>query len=341
MTGDQVVQLDDGTTTKNLAVGKVNWTPGGGHNHWHLMGFESYELRSVETPDTVSTDRKTGFCLIDAVFNQSCGLDHPEWTAVSMGLSVGGHDTYAAFLEGQDVELVPAVIPTGRYYLVHRANPSGALEEETLANNAASVLVNVGWPETGTGAPRVTWIRECPDAAVCPPQPGDPEPADYRVPQPQPQPDPQPDPEPEAAPETQQPQPTTGPPPQNVPVVAAPVIAAAQSARMTRVAALDLTRKAIGRATKNKAKQIRTACGRDSSSRFDCRVAWDQSGKRWRGFASVWYRVVSGRLRWYYSVEAAGPDGRGVKRGTKRGVLSSASASVGGPSMLCGPLPTI
>jgi hypothetical protein len=337
MTADQRVYRDDNSEAVYAAIGKTQWTPGGGHNHWHLQDFEHYLLRPVSGPPTEVKDEKTGFCLVDLIDDHACGLEEPDRTTVTMGLRATlGEDTYGPFLEGQYITLTKASVPTGRYYLEHRANPTGALHEATLANNSASVLLNIAWGSSGTAAPKVVFVRACPDAADCPPQPGDPEPVP--PPDPPPNPNPQPQPQPDPQPDNPQPQPAAPPQqlPQTVPVgPPPPVITSSVSARMSRAAALDLARRAIGRATGNKAKQIQRACARESASRYECRVTWTQDGKRWRGYGSVWYRVVSSSLRWYYTLDAAGPKGAHLTRSAARGSISFAAAAPGGASMLC------
>jgi hypothetical protein len=51
-------------------------------------------------------------------------------------------------------------LPTGRYVLVHRANPDRELRERSYANNAASVLIALSgrW---------VHILARCPDSARC------------------------------------------------------------------------------------------------------------------------------------------------------------------------------
>ncbi|MFN2470754.1 MAG: lysyl oxidase family protein [Gaiellaceae bacterium] len=142
------------------------------HAHWHLLGFERYELRR---PDgrRVRRDRKTGFCLTDsydadarmlpgeprrAVWTAECGRHHPDLLRVRAGISVGFRDVYHAFLEGQEVDITG--LRTGRYVLVHRVNPRRALRESRYENNAASVLLSI------RGA-RVRVLAHCPDSARC------------------------------------------------------------------------------------------------------------------------------------------------------------------------------
>jgi hypothetical protein len=65
MVADQVVQMSDGSSTAP-AVGEMHHVIGGGHEHWHLLDFERYELRSAsDSARTIVKDQKTGFCLAE------------------------------------------------------------------------------------------------------------------------------------------------------------------------------------------------------------------------------------------------------------------------------------
>ena len=48
------------------------YEPANAHQHWHLMGFEYFQLRTP-TGATVVTDRKNGFCLGDRYTNVDAG----------------------------------------------------------------------------------------------------------------------------------------------------------------------------------------------------------------------------------------------------------------------------
>jgi hypothetical protein len=71
------------------------------HRHWHLQGFERYELRRVDGT-LVGRDRKTGFCLRDAyetralgrlpVWTDECARGQPDAQLVLQGISPGFGD---------------------------------------------------------------------------------------------------------------------------------------------------------------------------------------------------------------------------------------------------------
>ncbi len=138
------------------------------HQHWHLTGFERYELRRAGDGALVGRDHKTGFCLRDAyethalnrapVWNGECRRRQPDARTVRQGISPGFGDDYVPAKEGQSIDVTG--LPPGRYVLIHRANPDRELRERSYANNAASVLVELRWR-------RVRVLARCPESASC------------------------------------------------------------------------------------------------------------------------------------------------------------------------------
>jgi hypothetical protein len=189
MTADQLVNLAGGGTETIAAIGQLHYETSFGHQHWHFMPFNHYELHKLDGT-LVGTDVKQGFCLgdndseggLNRVFTDWCRQNHPEETNVTEGLSVGFGDTYQAGLELQYVPINPTAVPTGDYQLVHRVNQnadgSHPVKETNYSNNAASVEVHITW--TGN-SPKATVIKKCPGTAVCggsaaPPPPTQPPP---------------------------------------------------------------------------------------------------------------------------------------------------------------------
>jgi hypothetical protein len=178
MTARQVVRKADRTATTHVLKARLRFVVSETHRHWHLLGFERYELR---TPDgkAVGRDRKTGFCLGDrydahsgshipgepprAVWTQECGRGQRERLRIREGLSPGFGDDYVPLLEGQFIDVTG--LPPGRYVLIHRVNPARDLRESSYANNAASALLELG--RDGQGPATVTVLATCPDAASC------------------------------------------------------------------------------------------------------------------------------------------------------------------------------
>jgi hypothetical protein len=177
MTAEQVVQHADGSRTVTPAVGRLRYAVTLGHQHWHYLGFDRYELRRAGGDRAPLRDHKSGFCLgdryrvADAVpasapsaprYTGGCGLWHPRRLTVDEGISVGYGDNYRPYLEGQSLPITG--LPDGRYVLVHRVNADRRLRETNYDNNAASVLLDLRWRR---GVPSVRTLAACPDRADC------------------------------------------------------------------------------------------------------------------------------------------------------------------------------
>jgi hypothetical protein len=175
----QLVRRTDGSTRVLPVRAHIHYVREESHEHWHLLGFESYELRRAANDELVRPDQKTGFCLGDRyrtddsttlpnepprpVWTEECGRNEPGLLSVAQGISPGYGDDYVPRLEGQYVDVTS--VPAGRYLLVHRVNPDGVLEEETLSNNAASALIRIR-RDTGD-IPTVSVLARCPASDSC------------------------------------------------------------------------------------------------------------------------------------------------------------------------------
>jgi hypothetical protein len=176
MVVDQLVNTDDGPQALVPDVGRMRFVTARDHRHWHLLGFDRYELRRAGRAAVVVADRKSGFCLgdrylvirtlpyaaPDPAYTGRCGLAQPELLSMREGISVGYGDDYKANLEGQYLPLTG--LRSGRYVLVHRANSDRRLRELRYDNDAASLLLELNW---FAGEPRVQVLRTCPDSARC------------------------------------------------------------------------------------------------------------------------------------------------------------------------------
>jgi hypothetical protein len=182
MAADQLIETDGGQA-RVPGAGRLRYVRSPDHQHWHLLGFDRYELRRVGGGGrTLIRDRKSGFCLGDryrvttrsvpqapphAAYRTRCGLTHPELLHVREGISVGYGDFYAGHLEYQDLPLDG--LRDGRYVLVHRANADRRLRESEYGNNAASVLLDL---RRHDGVPSLQVVATCPDSARCDPRGG-------------------------------------------------------------------------------------------------------------------------------------------------------------------------
>jgi hypothetical protein len=176
MRADQVIERDGAPLAVLRGVGRLRYVHSPDHQHWHLLGFERYELRRPGSTRALVHDRKTGFCLGDRydarppvsgrppapVYTGRCGLERPALLGIREGISVGYGDDYSATLEGQWLGL-DGLLP-GRYVLVHEVNAGQALRERSYANNAASLLLRLRWT---SGRPSVRVLRTCPATPHC------------------------------------------------------------------------------------------------------------------------------------------------------------------------------
>jgi Lysyl oxidase len=138
----------DGSAVLVGDVGTLRYVATYGHEHWHYMDFQKYELRGLDIGG-VLPDHKQGFCLSAVSFTpERCGLNHPELTTIDEGLEVGESDTYEPNVEGQEIEIDPATTPSGRYVLSSRIGPTGVLRETRTDNNVASTVIEIRWPLT-------------------------------------------------------------------------------------------------------------------------------------------------------------------------------------------------
>ena len=154
--------------------GELRYVHAQTHAHWHLIGFERYELRDA-SGRRVLTARKAGFCLGDRydshrsrripgepaepVWTGECGRHEPGLRELDEGISPGYGDDYAPVLEGQYVDVTGLA---GDFVLVHLANPDRMLREASYANNAASVALRLD----GRGGLEI--LARCPDSDRCP-----------------------------------------------------------------------------------------------------------------------------------------------------------------------------
>jgi lysyl oxidase len=177
MTVDQLIERKDNPVAVVDGVGRMRYVRSADHAHWHLLGFERYELRPAAGRARVATDRKTGFCLGDRyrvrdeepprqppepTYTSRCGLGRTGLRHLIAGISVGYGDVYGPNLEGQSLRLTG--LDAGRYRLIHRVNVRRRLHESSDANNASSLLLRLRWR---AGWPSVRVLRSCPDTAHC------------------------------------------------------------------------------------------------------------------------------------------------------------------------------
>jgi hypothetical protein len=174
MTGTQPVQLANGKVRTFREVAQFRYTNSPPHYHWHVMRFDSYELRSPDG-ELLVRDRKSGFCLADHYgaapgrwpgrrphYLGNCDQYKPSATHVLMGTTPGYTDRYPAFFHGQNIEITG--VSSGIYVLTHRVNEAMRLRELRYDNDAASVRIRIKWE---AGYPTVRVLRSCPATPTC------------------------------------------------------------------------------------------------------------------------------------------------------------------------------
>lgn len=188
MTVTQEVVHTDGTREQVPVTGGMKYTPFG-HNHWHFLKFDAFELHDPATGAQVAVGHKIGFCLgsrytVDPpppnapatpAINTNCGRFLPGLTRMRMGIDVGYADDYAAYLEFQYIDIT--TVPPGRYVVVHRADPQARLAVGDRADDVASTLIDIAPVARKGTAPAVTTIASCPALDGGPTQPCVPNPA--------------------------------------------------------------------------------------------------------------------------------------------------------------------
>jgi hypothetical protein len=164
----QLVQLVGGNARIDATSGELRYVVAPPHYHWHFLGFDRYELHNASDFKLRVRDYKSGFCLADrwghAIgmahgpprFRGNCEQFHRNARFVQEGSSVGYTDRYPAFFHGQQLDITK--LPTGRYWLVHRANEDFHLRETSYSDNVASLLIRLTWR---SGTPSVTTLRTC------------------------------------------------------------------------------------------------------------------------------------------------------------------------------------
>lgn len=181
MRASQRVRLLGGGVRTYPRVGFLRYTYSSSHDHWHLMGFQRYELRRARDHRLVVSDRKSGFCLTDRwgnaahgfvghrrrpVFTDYCERSNTGALIVSQGTSVGYSDVYPAHFHGQSLNVTR--VPAGIYELVHRASPNLLIRELRYENNAASLRIRLSWPQGKSKEPAVRVLARCPATERCP-----------------------------------------------------------------------------------------------------------------------------------------------------------------------------
>ncbi|MGA0069500.1 MAG: lysyl oxidase family protein [Miltoncostaeaceae bacterium] len=169
MHATQELRRADGSVVQVPIRARLKYQPGW-HSHWHLLGFNRFELRDPATGARAAASRKVGFCLggryqvapevpgtpASPAINHNCGRYRPGLMRMRMGIDVGYADDYAAFVEFQYIDLT-AVRP-GRYLLAHESDPNGHLMVGDRSDDTAYALIDLTAPRRAGGLPGVSVV---------------------------------------------------------------------------------------------------------------------------------------------------------------------------------------
>uniref|UniRef100_A0A8C2I935 Lysyl oxidase homolog n=1 Tax=Cyprinus carpio TaxID=7962 RepID=A0A8C2I935_CYPCA len=101
--------------------------------HYHSMdAFSHYDLLDINTGLKVAEGHKASFCLEDTGCNPGFHRRY-ACTAHTQGLSPGCHDTYAADIDCQWIDITD--VPPGNYILKVTVNPDFLVPESDFSNN--------------------------------------------------------------------------------------------------------------------------------------------------------------------------------------------------------------
>ncbi|SEQ80605.1 Lysyl oxidase [Lentzea xinjiangensis] len=183
------------TEARRETTASAYYEPAATHEHWHLLNFEYFQLRTPDG-DVVVTDRKNGFCIGDRyeVFDDlprrpsdpqspegklaaqldghMCEHHNPSALDVMFGISVGSGDDYKYKVDFQWLDLTR--VKSGVYDVVNVVNSDRVLLEKNYDNNVSSMAISVQWPQGAANppaviedAPKVRMMRNCPGKVRC------------------------------------------------------------------------------------------------------------------------------------------------------------------------------
>ncbi len=172
MTTVQRIRQTDGSWRGVPTARAGKFDVGDGHNHWHVMRFQRYELFELEPPPEVPgvalRGAKTGFCFFDTSARQldlpgapqqrvfyEPGCGRSDSISFRMGLSVGWGDYYGWSLPRQWIDT--SGIGDGRYLLCSTANAQGDWLETDTSNNQSWAEIRL--VDNGAGADTVEVLR--------------------------------------------------------------------------------------------------------------------------------------------------------------------------------------
>jgi hypothetical protein len=151
----QQVKRSDGSWINRATTARMQWA-GDGHNHWHILGYQSFRLQ-LSGVFTLKLAAKTGFCAFDSYVYTSTKPAFYTWEktcrtkadgTVFMGTAVKWGDIYKSNIAFQWFDI--SGLPSGDYTLKIVADPAGISEpagfflESNESNNEAWAKIRIG-----------------------------------------------------------------------------------------------------------------------------------------------------------------------------------------------------
>ncbi len=175
----QLIRLRGGGLQRVSGAGRLRYNVSASHSHWHLLPFEQYELRALDSRRIIR-DHKSGFCLVSdhrsplhtlgppgthPIDRSDCAKNKPAARRLLEGIAVGWGDIYVPAKEGQYVDITG--LAPGTYDLVHRVNVGRLLRETNYANNASSMRIRLLPQPTPGDLPGVQVLAICETGTHC------------------------------------------------------------------------------------------------------------------------------------------------------------------------------
>lgn len=156
MTTEQFIRRSNGSWRSVRSAALQRFDTSDGHNHWHVIGMESYQLFPLTAPFPTGNPlgHKTGFCFFDGLSRRpklpgappfpaysfwDCGVPDSQMTRV--GLSVGWGDVYPWDFGGQYIDVTP--VPDGQYLVCVGTDKANHFLETDDANNEAWLKIEL------------------------------------------------------------------------------------------------------------------------------------------------------------------------------------------------------
>jgi len=137
----------DGEQWNEVGTPTVRYETDDGHNHFHLIEAVDYSLWDEGRTSEIGESSKVGFCLIDTEQIETlseafydiadtdyCGVDSPDATLLSMGITPGWRDTYDANTTLQWVDI--SNIRPANYWVAAVTDPNDEIVESNEENNS-------------------------------------------------------------------------------------------------------------------------------------------------------------------------------------------------------------